>query len=52
MVSATIKFTMATNRLSNKRDKKERETRTGDFAEDGKICADEQVPYAGENLST
>ena len=52
MVLATIKFAMATNRLSNKREESECEPRAGEFADNGKICADEQVLHAGEDLNT
>lgn len=52
MVSATIKLAMATNRLSDKREENEREPRAGEFADDGEICADEQVPYAEGDLNT
>ena len=40
MVLATIKFVMATNRLIDKREKNEHETRAGEFVKNSKICAD------------
>lgn len=52
MVSAIIKFAIATNRLSDKREENEREPRAGEFADDGEICANEQVLHAGEDLNT
>ena len=51
MVSATIKFAMATNRLSDKREESEREPRAEGFADDVETCTDEQVPHAEEDLS-
>lgn len=52
MVLATMKFAMATNRLSDKKEENERESRVGEFADDGKICANKQVPHAKEEPST
>ena len=43
---------MATNKLSDKREEKGRETRTGEIADNGEICTDEQVPHTEEDLST
>ena len=52
MILATIKFAMATSRLSDKREENEREPRAGEFADDGEICADVQIPHADGDLNT
>lgn len=51
MVQAIIKFAFATNKLNNKRKKNECKSRAKKFANNGKICADEQITYKDKNLS-
>lgn len=51
MVLVIIKFTIATNRLSDQKEEREREPRAERFVDDNKICIDEQVPYIKEDLN-
>ncbi len=52
MVSATIKFAMATNRLSNKKKERELEPRAKGYADEDEIGRDEQDPHAEEDQNT
>lgn len=52
MVLVIIKFTIATNRLSNKRGKNMRESKPKKFVDNNKICSNDQISYVKKNLNT